>query len=90
MVHKQCKSLATAELLWKETNTHFINPQTNKIDLKLLAKHLKEKDENANLELEIDFLDDSSYSDNQFITYFRSQSDANAESIVILTKTKKL
>ena len=90
MAHKRCKSLVTAELLRKETNTHFINPQTNKIDLKLLAKHLKEKDENANLELEIDFLDDSSYSDNQFITYFRSQSDANAESIVILTKTKKL
>ena len=59
---------------------HFINPQTNKIDLKLFAKHLKEKDKNANLELEIDFPVDSSYLDNQFITYFRSQSDINTES----------
>ena len=43
---------------------HFIKLQTNKIDLKLFTKYLKEKDDNANLELEIDFLDDSSYLNN--------------------------
>ena len=53
MVHKQYKLLVAAELLRKEINIHFINLQTNKIDLKLFTKYHKEKDNNANLELEI-------------------------------------
>ena len=80
MVHKRYKLLAATKLLQKEVNIYFINPQTNKLNLNLFSKYLKEKDHNTNLELEIDFLDDNNYSDNQFITYFGSQSNTNTES----------
>ena len=38
------------------------------------TKYLQEKDSNTNLELEIDFSDNSSHSNNPFIIYFKSQS----------------
>ena len=43
LVHKRQKSNAVAELLQKETNAHFVNLFTNKIDLKMLVKHLHKK-----------------------------------------------
>ena len=68
MVDKRFKSQAAAGLLSKETNVHFINPFTNKIDLKMFTEHLFEKDEHANLELDPSMFDDVSFSDNQFVS----------------------
>jgi len=79
MVFKSYKSQAAAEILRKETNVHFLNPSTRKIDLKMFTKHLHEKDEHADLELKANMYDYSSYSDNQFITAFYSSSDADNE-----------
>ena len=67
MEHKRHKSNAAAKLLQKEANAHFVNPSTNKIDLKMLTKYLHEKDEFKNCILEHDMLDDSDFSDNQLI-----------------------
>ena len=52
MVNKRFESAAAAELVRKETNVHFINPSTYKIDLKMFTQHLHEKDKWADLELE--------------------------------------
>ena len=38
MVHKRYKNDAANELLRKETNIHFINPSTRKIDLKMFTR----------------------------------------------------
>ena len=61
MVHKRKESNVVAELLQKETNAHFVNLFTNKIDLKMLVKHLHEKDEFENDGLEIYLFHCSSY-----------------------------
>ena len=80
MVFKRHKSAAAAELLQKETNLHFVNPFTFEIDLETFTKCLCEKDENADFELSCNFLDDSSYSDNQLLSSFKHFSDADNES----------
>ena len=61
MVHKRFKSQASADLLSKETNVHFINPFTKKIDLTFFTKHIFEKDEHTNLELDPSMFDDGSF-----------------------------
>jgi len=58
---------------------HFINPSTYKIDLKMFTKHLCEKDEWADFELETNFIDDSSCSHNQLLLKFDSDSDADCK-----------
>ena len=65
------------------------NPFTNKIDLKILAKHLHEKDEFENYELEIDVFDDSDFSDNQLIVTVDFDSYSEGSDKFILTHTKK-
>ena len=92
MVHKGYKSNAAAELLRKETNVHFFNPNTNKIDLKMFTKHLCEKDEYANDELDNYFVDYSSYSDNELLKYMHSSdsfSSADEKSDNQCDKSKK-
>ena len=79
MVHKRYKSQAAAQILSNETNVHFLNPNNRKIDLNMFIKHLHQKDENADLELNTNVHDYSSYSDNQFITAFNSSSEADDE-----------
>ena len=79
MVHKRYKSNAADELLRKETNVHFINPSARTIDFKMFTKHLCEKDEHANYEIEHNMLGDSSYSDNQLLAVFDNSSDADDE-----------
>jgi len=79
MVHKRYKNDAANELLRKETNIHFINPSTRKIDLKMFTRHLCEKDEYANYEIEHNMLDDSSYSDNPLLSVLNNGSDADGE-----------
>ena len=80
MVHKRHKSLAVAELLSRETNSHFLNPQTNKIDIKLFTKNLHRKDEHADIDLKNRPFDESSLSDNQFLRNLTFDSDADDES----------
>ena len=77
MAHKRFKSQAIANLISKETNVHWINPHTRKIDLKMFTKHLCDKDEYANLELDPLAFDNSSFSDNQFVSAFQSSTDAD-------------
>ena len=77
MVYKSYMSKAAAEILSSETNVHFLNPHTRKIDLQLFIKHLHQKDEKADLELDTNFYDYSSYSDNQFVNAFNSSSEAD-------------
>ena len=70
MVHKRFKSQAAANLLSQDSNVDFINPCTSRIDLKMFTKYLFEKDEHKNLELDPFNFDDSSFSDNQFVSAF--------------------
>lgn len=79
MVHKRYKS-AAAESLRKETNAHCVNPSAFKIDLRSCTHHMHSKDENADFELSCNFLDDSSFSDNQMLSAFKHFSDADDES----------
>ena len=83
-------SKAAAEILSSETNVHFLNPHTRKIDLQLFIKHLHQKGENADLELDTNFYDYSSYSDNQFINAFNSSSEADDEFSSSAEKPSKL
>ena len=88
MVYKGCTSNAAAELLRKETNVHFVNPCTNKIDLKMFTKHLCEKDEHANDELDNYFLDCSSFSDDQLINDIESSSSDTSDEKCVNTFSK--
>ena len=81
MVYKSFKSAAIADIIRKETNVHFLNPQTNKIDLKMFTKHLHEKDEYADFELNNNEFEDSSCSDNQLLSYNYFSSEADIESL---------
>ena len=79
MVCKRHKSAAADETLCRESNTHYFNPSTLKIDLKLFTKHLCEKDECADFDLNPSFLEESSCSENQFTSAFKHGSDADSE-----------
>ena len=91
MVHEKCKSNAASKLLQKEINSHFVNPFTNKIDLKTLVKHLYEKDEFEIHELKIDMLDDSDFSENQLIMTvdFDNHSEESGKFILTPKKAKR-
>ena len=80
MVFKSFKSAAIADIIRKETNAHFLNPQTNKIDLKMFTKHLLEKDEYADFEINNNEFEDSSCSENQLLSHSYFSSDADIES----------
>ena len=79
MVHKHYKTNAVDELLRKETNIYFINPSARKIDLKMFTKHLCEKYEYVNYEIEHNMLDDSSYSDKPLLLVLDNASDPDGE-----------
>ena len=63
MVCKRFKSSAAASLLKANENINYINPATNRIDIKSYAKHLCEKDETADYEINVNPLIDSSDSE---------------------------
>ena len=90
MVCKRYKSNAAAEFLQKVTNAHFVNPFTKKIDLKMFIKHLHEKDEFENDELDIDWIHYGSCSDNQLLVTndFHSNSDIS-DSEILTTQVKQ-
>ena len=90
MSHKRHKSNATSELLQKETKFHFVNALTNKIDLKMFVKHLHEKDEFENCEIEIDVFDDSDFYDNQLMTAdFNSYGEESDKFVLTQKKVKR-
>ena len=64
MVYKCFKSWVAADLLQKETSVCIANPAIKKIDFKILAKNLFDKDKCANLELNLSLFSDSSYYSN--------------------------
>ena len=74
------KSAAIADIIRKETNVHYLNPQTKKIDFKMFTKHLHEKDDYADFELNNWEFEDSSCSDNQLLSHDYFSSDADNES----------
>ena len=81
MDNKRIKSKALAESLASaDTNIHFINPRTNKIDMKLFSQHLAKKQDVAELDVNLNPLDDSSHSDNMLISNATINADYNSES----------
>ena len=49
---KRFRADAINEVINRETNLHFMNSYTRKIDLKMYLRHLNDKDEYANVELD--------------------------------------
>ena len=83
MVQKINKPLAVIEILSRETNSRVLNPKPNKIDSKLLIKHLHKKDEHTNIDLQIRPFYESRSSDNQLrrnITFDRDAEDESTSS----------
>ena len=76
-------------MLHKETNFYFLNPHTNKIDLKIFTKYLLEKDEHANFELSNYAFNNSNYLDNQLLSYNYLSTDTSNESSSLEEKTPK-
>ena len=60
MVHKWHKSAVADEMPRRESNTHYVNTSTLKIDLKSFTKNLCEKDDHADFDLNPSFLEDIS------------------------------
>ena len=79
MVCKSYKSQAASQTLSNETNVCFLNPNTRKNDLNVFIKHLYQKDENQDLELNTNLHDYCSHSDNHFTTAFNSSSEDEDE-----------
>ena len=80
MAHERWKSSVAVEILRRETNVHFLNPQTNKIGIKLFVTHRYEKDEHSNEALETYPFDDSIFSENQLLCKVSFNRDDDNES----------
>ena len=81
MVHNSFESAIGVDIIRKETNVHFLNSQTNKIDLKMFTKHLYKKDEHTDFKLNNFDFKNSSCSDNQLLLCNYFSSDAYNESL---------
>lgn len=78
MACKRCRSNAASKLLNASENINFLNPSARKIDMKMLTKHLCEKDEHAHIDFELNPLQDSEDSDNILMSHLNDSSDENS------------